>query len=278
MKVRFLGTGTSHGVPVLGCACPVCTSDDPRDRRYRTSLLIRGDSRKIQANVPGVGDANVLDTPPGESILIDAGPEFRLQGLAAGLQRLDAVLVTHAHADHVHGLDDVRPLTRRNPLAVWASEEDVTELRLRFSYAFGTGQIGGGKPKFDLRIMPAAGIRIGGLDVLPIPIMHGNRQVFGYRIGNLAYLTDCSHIPPASMPLLQDLDTLILDALRPREHPTHLSTGQAFALGRQLKPGRLFLTHLCHDLTHAQLEGLCTEAALPFPAAPGYDGLEFEVP
>ena len=261
MRVRFLGTGTSHGVPVLGCACPVCTSTDPRDRRYRTSLLIRGDR----------------DDAAGESILVDAGPEFRLQGLAAGLQRLDAVLITHAHADHVHGLDDVRPLTRGNPLAIWASEADVAELRLRFSYAFGSGQIGGGKPRLDLQVIPAGGIRIGRLDILPIPIMHGARLVYGYRIGRLAYLTDCSHIPPASMALLEGLDTLILDALRPREHPTHLSTEQAFALGRKLMPGRMFLTHLCHDQTHAQLEGLCTASALPFPVAPGYDGLEFEV-
>jgi phosphoribosyl 1,2-cyclic phosphate phosphodiesterase len=257
MRVRFLGTGTSHGIPVLGCACPVCTSADPRDRRYRTSLLIRGNE--------------------GESILIDAGPEFRLQGLAAGLQRLDAVLITHAHADHVHGLDDVRPLTRKNTLAVWASEEDAEELRLRFSYAFAGGQIGGGKPRLDLRVIPEKGIRIGRLDILPIPIMHGTRLVYGYRIGRLAYLTDCSHIPSESMALLKGLDVLILDALRPRVHPTHLSTQQAFALGRQLMPKQMYLTHLCHDQTHTQLETLCTDAALPFPTAPGYDGLEFEV-
>ncbi|MFH2115560.1 MAG: MBL fold metallo-hydrolase [Spirochaetota bacterium] len=265
MKVRFLGTGTSHGVPVLGCKCPVCTSTDPRDRRYRSSLLVRG----VEGKGEGEGE--------GESILIDAGPEFRLQALAAGLQRLDAVLITHAHADHVHGLDDVRPMTHRNPLAVWASEEDVAELRLRFSYAFGTGQIGGGRPRLDLRVIPTRGIRIGTLDILPIPIMHGTRLVYGYRIDRLAYLTDCSHIPPSSMAMLEGLDTLILDALRPREHPTHLSTQQAFELSRQLMPGRLYLTHLCHDQTHAQLQSLCAGSALPFPVAPGYDGLEFEL-
>jgi phosphoribosyl 1,2-cyclic phosphate phosphodiesterase len=257
MKVRFLGTGTSHGVPVLGCSCPVCISADPKDHRYRSSLLVYGKE--------------------GENILIDAGPEFRLQGLAAGLQKLDAVLITHAHADHVHGLDDVRPLTRRHPLSVWASEEDAAELRQRFSYAFGTGQAGGGKPRLDLQVIPAAGIRIGTLEVLPIPIMHGTRLVYGYRIGKLAYLTDCSHIPTSSMALLQGLDVLILDALRPREHPTHLSIAQAFALGRQLSPGRMYLTHLCHDQSHAQLEDLCSGAALPFPVAPAYDGLECEV-
>lgn len=271
MIVRFLGTGTSHGVPVLGCTCPVCTSADLRNRRYRSSLLIRG-SGEEQPGLASGGSGN-----GSESILIDAGPEFRLQGLAAGLQSLDGVLVTHAHADHVHGLDDVRPLTRKKPLTVWASEEDCTELRLRFSYAFGTGQTGGGKPRFDLRIMPAEGIHIGRLSILPIPIKHGTRMVYGYRIGRLAYLTDCSHIPPESMALLHDLDILILDALRPREHPTHLSTQQAFALGGHLRPGRMFLTHLCHDLTHAQLEDLCAASALPFPVSPAYDGLEFEV-
>jgi phosphoribosyl 1,2-cyclic phosphate phosphodiesterase len=226
-------------------------------------------------NADAPGDAGTWE---GESILIDAGPEFRLQGLAAGLQRLDAVLITHAHADHVHGLDDVRPLTRKNPLAVWASEEDAAELRLRFSYAFGPGQHGGGKPRLDLKIIPARGIHIGRLEIMPVPIMHGKRLVFGYRIGNLAYLTDCSHIPPRSMTLLEGLDTLILDALRPREHPTHLSIEQAFELGRQLLPGRLYLTHLCHEQSHAQLEKLCASSTLPFPVAPGYDGLDFEVP
>jgi phosphoribosyl 1,2-cyclic phosphate phosphodiesterase len=291
MRVRFLGTGTSHGVPVLGCSCPVCTSTDPRDRRFRSSLLIWGGKENATGGRPdasnetgGRPDASnetggrlATDLGQGESILIDAGPEFRLQGLAAGLRRLDGVLITHAHADHVHGLDDVRPLTRGRPLSVWASEEDAAELRLRFSYAFGTGQTGGGKPRLDLQVIPPGGIRIGRLDILPIPIMHGTRLVFGYRIGRLAYLTDCSHIPRESMALLQGLDVLILDALRPREHPTHLSIEQAFALGRQLSPGRMYLTHLCHDQSHAQLEGLCAASALPFPAAPGYDGLEFEV-
>ena len=162
MRIRFLGTGTSHGVPVLGCSCAVCRSSDPRDARYRSSVLVEGDG--------------------GEIILVDAGPEFRLQALRAGLARLDAVLVTHAHADHVHGLDDVRPLTRGKPLPVYASPHDVDEIRRRFSYAFGHGQEGGGKPRLEL-VAAEASMTIGAVRVDAVPLMHGERSILGYQIG-----------------------------------------------------------------------------------------------
>ena len=181
MRIRFLGTGTSHGVPVLGCGCPVCSSADPRDTRYRSSVLVSGDE--------------------GERILIDAGPEFRLQALAARLSGLDALLVTHAHADHVHGIDDVRPLTRGRPLPVYASGQDVAELRHRFSYAFSAGQAGGGKPRLELVDLDEPGgpdpapraVRVGSVAVRPVPLMHGERRVLGYRLGGLAYGIYLSH-------------------------------------------------------------------------------------
>jgi phosphoribosyl 1,2-cyclic phosphate phosphodiesterase len=257
MNVRFLGTGTSHGVPVVACTCRVCRSTDFRDKRNRSSLYIHG--------------------AHDERILIDAGPEFRLQAIAAALDRLDTILITHAHADHVHGLDDVRPLTRHGPLDVWASAADVEELQQRFSYAFAQGQEGGGKPRLQLRQMPDSGISVGTLRINAIPMLHGSRPVNGYRIGRLAYLTDCSAIPAASMPLLSGLQVMIVDALRQRPHPTHFSIEQAFELARELQPEQLYLTHFCHDLSHVELEDLCAAAKLPGKAAPAWDGLRIRL-
>jgi phosphoribosyl 1,2-cyclic phosphate phosphodiesterase len=254
LTLRFLGTGTSHGVPVVACTCKVCSSDDPHDSRYRSSVVVEGDG--------------------GEVVLVDAGPEFRLQAIRAGLTRLDAILITHAHADHVHGLDDVRPLTRGKHVPVYASPDDVDELRERFSYAFRLGQEGGGKPRLELRAIDETGATIGSLHAMPVPILHGDRAVFGYRIKNFAYLTDCSAVPLPSLELLRGLDLLVVDALRNRPHPTHFSLEEAFALARELSPARLLLTHICHDLTHAEIQALCDAAGLPFPASPAYDGLE----
>lgn len=257
MRIRFLGTGTSHGVPVLGCACAVCRSSDPRDARYRSSALIEGGG--------------------GEILLIDAGPEFRLQALRAGLTRLDAVLVTHAHADHIHGLDDVRPLTRGKPLPVYASRNDVEEIRRRFSYAFGHGQEGGGKPRLEL-LTAGGDISVGTMRVVAIPLTHGERPILGFRAGGFAYLTDCSAVPGSSMRLLDGLDLLVVDALRLRPHPTHFSIGEALDLARALRPGRVLLTHICHDLGHEAIQAHCDAAGLPFPAGPAYDGLEVDLP
>jgi len=257
VRLRFLGTGTSHGVPMVGCSCRVCTSADQRDSRYRSSVLVEGDD--------------------GELVLIDAGPEFRLQALRERLSRLDAVLVTHAHADHIHGLDDVRPLTRGKPLPVYASKDDADEIRSRFSYAFAHGQEGGGKPRFDLVDIDEGTITVGSLHFQVIPLMHGQRRIQGYRSGGLAYLTDCSQVPESSMRLLEGLDLLVVDALRLRPHPTHFTVDEALALALQLRPRRLLLTHICHDLSHADLEAHCAAAGLPFPAGPAYDGLSIVV-
>jgi phosphoribosyl 1,2-cyclic phosphate phosphodiesterase len=186
------------------------------------------------------------------------------------------VLITHAHADHAHGLDDVRPLTRGKPLPILASRDDVAELRRRFSYAFGDGQEGGGKPRLELAEMESVAVA-GGMVVTAIPLMHGERRIQGYRIGDFAYLTDCSSVPEPSMRLLTGLRLLVVDALRLRPHPTHFSLGEALGLARILEPERLLLTHMCHDLSHEEFEAACAEAGLPFPAGPAWDGLEVDL-
>jgi phosphoribosyl 1,2-cyclic phosphate phosphodiesterase len=244
-------------VPVVACPCRVCASADPRDKRHRSSVVVEGDG--------------------GELVLIDAGPEFRLQAIRSGMSRLDAILITHAHADHVHGLDDVRPLTHGRHVPVYASSDDVAELRERFAYAFRRGQEGGGKPRLELRQIDETGADIGGLHAQPVPILHGDRAVFGYRIGRFAYLTDCSEVPRQSLGLLRGLDLLVVDALRNRPHPTHFSLDEAFALARELNPARLLVTHICHDLSHVEIQALCDTAGLPFPASPAYDGLELVI-
>lgn len=253
MRLRFLGTGTSHGVPVIACPCPVCRSADPRDRRYRSSVLVRE------------GEA---------SLLVDAGPEFRLQALAAGLERIDALLLTHAHADHIHGLDDLRPLTRGRPLPVYGNRPALEELRERFAYAFRRSQEGGGKPRFELLEL-AEPTRVAGLEVSPVPLRHGELPILGFRIGALAYLSDCSAIPESSRPILEGVETLVIDALRARPHPTHFSLDEALAEAERIGARRTWLTHLTHDHDHAWLEDYCARR-LP-GARPAWDGLELEI-
>lgn len=258
MNAVFLGTGTSHGVPVVGCSCPVCRSRDPRDSRYRASLLVRGDG--------------------GERILVDPGPEFRLQALRAGIDRLDAVLVTHAHADHIHGLDDVRPLTREGVLPVWADRRAREELAVRFSYAFDPPQPGGGVPRILLREMPPDGIRVGGVEVRPVPILHGILPILGYRFGTFAYLTDCSEIPESSLALLEGVEILAIDGLRARPHPTHFSLSEAAEAARSLKVREAWIIHICHDHSHLELETLCAELSSPdCTVRPAWDGMELLV-
>lgn len=257
MRVTFLGTGTSHGIPVIGCGCAVCSSGDPRDNRFRSSILVEED---------------------GIAILVDAGPEFRLQALRARMTRLDAVLVTHAHADHVHGLDDIRPLARDRPMPVHADAPAVAELRERFAYAFRGGQEGGGKPRIELHVVSGKPIRIGSLEVLPLPLLHGELSVTGWRFGSFAYLTDCSAIPEDTWPLLAGVRVAALDALRFRPHATHLSIDGAIETARRAGFERTWLTHICHDASHADIEAHCRERGVEVGAAPAWDGLSLELP
>ncbi len=252
MRVTFLGTGTSHGVPVIACDCAVCQSDDPRNKRTRTSAyLVEGETH----------------------LLVDASPEFRLQCLANHVERIDAVLLTHAHADHIFGLDDLRRFNhlQGGPVPIHGEAATLARVRETFSYAFSTGQVGGGLPKYDLHTIDGA-FRVGEVDIMPLRVWHGEVPVTALRIAAFAYVTDVSAIPPETMEQLAGLDTLVLDGLRYRPHATHLNIEQAVEVVQQLRPRRTYLTHMTHDLDH---ETLLKE--LPGGIEPAHDGLVVEV-
>jgi phosphoribosyl 1,2-cyclic phosphate phosphodiesterase len=250
LQITFLGTGTSHGVPMIGCECATCRSPDPRDRRSRASILV--------------------ETDAGGVILIDAGPDLRSQALANGVKRVDAIVFTHGHADHILGLDDVRRYNHimRQPMACYADARTVDDIRRMFSYVFDpAAPKGGGLPQLELFTVEGP-FCLGRQEIIPVPVMHGQLPILGLRFGGFAYLTDCSAIPERSWPLLADLDILVLDALRERPHPTHFSIGEALQVARQVGAGRTYFTHMCHDLAHAP-----TCEKLPAGMALAYDGL-----
>jgi phosphoribosyl 1,2-cyclic phosphate phosphodiesterase len=252
MQLRFLGTGTSMGVPVIGCRCPVCTSPDSRNRRTRTSALVRTADRQI---------------------VIDAGPDFRTQALAAGLSRIDAVLITHAHFDHVAGLDDLRPLTMYgDPMPIYGSTATLAAIRERFAYAFDTNASDGStRPGLDLYPV-AASFAIGATTITPFDILHGTWSITGYRMGGLAYVTDASTLPPAAWSHLEHVDVLVLNALRQTPHPTHLSIPEALDVIERIQPRQAYLVHMNHSVEH-----IATQAELPPNVFLAYDGLEVEV-
>jgi len=256
VRLVFLGTGTSYGVPQIGCGCRTCTSADPRDRRTRTAALIESRGRRL---------------------LIDTPPELRLQLVAAGVGSVDAVLFTHAHADHVHGIDDLRAISARAraPLEVYGAAGTLAELGRRFAYIFdGTpAQPGTSKPELAARpLEPGREAEIAGLAVRALALPHGDRTVLGYRVGPIAYLTDAKAIPEAALAQLAGLEVLVLNALLPRPHPLHLSIPEAVAAAQQIGARQTFLTHLTHDTPHAELA-----ARLPAGVMPAYDGLVIEV-
>ena len=257
MRLTFLGTGTSFGVPQIGCSCAVCRSADPRDRRSRSAALIEAG---------------------GAAILIDTPPELRLQLIAAGASRLDAVVYTHEHADHISGIDDLRIFTvrQRAALPVYGPPETLDRLRGSFSYIFDDQRAyeGTSKPDLDLRaIEPGRPVDVAGVEVLPLAFRHGHLRVYGYRIGALAYITDAKAVDQAERRQLEGLDTLVLNALWWRPHPTHLSIAEAIETAQALGARRTFLTHLTHETGHAELA-----AQLPAGIVPAYDGLTVEVP
>jgi phosphoribosyl 1,2-cyclic phosphate phosphodiesterase len=257
MRLTLLGTGTSFGVPQIGCDCAVCHSADPRDRRTRTAAL--------------------LETA-GSTILIDTPPEIRLQLLAAGTRQLDAVLYTHEHADHVAGIDDLRifSVRRTDPLPLFGAAETVAFLRESYRYIFEDTTVpyaGTSKPRLSLTpLVAGCAVEIAGCSVLPLAFEHGHGQVLGFRFGPLAYLTDVKRIPDPADPALRGVEVLVLNALWWRPHPTHLSIPEAIAAAQAIGARRTILTHLTHETGHADLA-----ARLPDGIEPGYDGQTLEL-
>jgi phosphoribosyl 1,2-cyclic phosphate phosphodiesterase len=259
VKLTFLGTGTSFGVPQIGCGCAVCHSRDPRDKRSRVSALV--------------------ETEQGVRLLIDTAPELRLQLLAAGIDRVDAVIYTHDHADHTHGVDDIRAISMRRdaPLEMYGPADALERLARRFPYIFddsiralpGTAKPEGRAIGLNDREM----VQIAGVDVLPIAVPHGPVSVFAYRIGPLAYVTDAKIISDEVVSALKGVSVLVLNALFRTYHPTHLSIPEAVRIAQAVGAERTFLTHLTHDNFHADLE-----AELPSGIAPAFDGLTIRIP
>ncbi|MDX9790242.1 MAG: MBL fold metallo-hydrolase [Candidatus Kapaibacterium sp.] len=255
-KIRFtiLGSGTSTGVPTIGCECPVCLSDDPRDKRLRCSLLIESDET---------------------TVLIDTSSDFRQQMLKSNVKKLDAVIYTHHHFDHIGGFDDIRALNyiMDSPINVFASESTLDNLKRTFLYAFEKPeQIGGGLPQINTFTINSNPFVIGDLEFIPIPLFHGKLEVYGFRIANFAYCTDTNRIPDSSMDLLKDLDVLILDALRFTKHSTHFTINEAVEVIHALKPKNAYLTHISHHVKHKE-----TEKKLPENVFLAYDGIKFEL-
>lgn len=250
-ELTFLGTGTSNGVPMIGCDCAVCRSADPRDRRLRTSAVIR-------------------DHEDDRTYLIDTAPELRLQALAAGLDRVDAVLYTHGHADHTAGLDDMRRFNelQQARIPVWANGVAAAMIRERFAYAF-SDWLGfwGGKPELDLSTVDGP-FQPFGTPIVPLAIQHGRLPILGYRIGDLSYITDAKEIGDETMALLAGTEVLVLNALRERPHPTHLSVEEALAVVDRIRPRQTWLTHISHEICHAEVD-----ARLPDGVNLARDGL-----
>ncbi len=247
-----MGTGTSVGVPAIGCTCDVCRSGDPLNRRTRTSALLEMDGRRV---------------------LIDASADLRQQALREELDSLDAVLVTHGHADHVFGLDDVRMFNFRQQRAmpVHSSAGTLADLRRTFWYVFDGIPDSSSRPQLDLREVTGP-FDLAGFHVVPFPVLHGASSILGYRTGRFAYITDGSHVPDESVAALQGLDVLVINALRRKAHPTHFNLDGALAAIERIRPARAYLTHISHDFDHNALA-----AELPDGVAPAHDGLTIEV-
>jgi phosphoribosyl 1,2-cyclic phosphate phosphodiesterase len=238
---------------MIGCRCQTCLSDDPRDRRSRPSIYI--------------------ELRDGTRILVDTTPDLRMQALRFNVGRVDAILFTHGHADHVMGLDDVRRFNMLQDALIpcYGDRRTMTELRRTFSYVFESREPGGGVPKIQL--FPVGGpFSLGRQEIVPVPVVHGSRTILGFRLGNFAYLTDCNAIPDTSWELLQGLDMLVLDALRHRPHPTHFTVAEALGVVERLAPRHTYLTHISHDLPHA-----ATNASLPSGVELAWDGLTLDM-
>ena len=247
MKVTLLGTGTSIGVPVIGCKCDVCTSTDPRDHRLRCSALVETDGKRI---------------------LIDCGPDFRTQILPQPYGPLDAVLITHRHYDHVGGIDDLRPFCPFGNVNIYGDQATIDHIRTTFYYCFGTNHYPGSPSLCLHTLRPLEPLHVGSIEVLPVRLIHGTMPILGYRFGRFAYLTDLSECPPESFDALQGIDTLVVDGLRRAPHSSHQTIGQACELSRRLGANRTYIIHLTHTVgLHAR-----SHEYLPQGVEFGYDG------
>lgn len=253
MRVTVLGTGTSFGVPVIGCDCPVCTSDDPRNRRTRASAHVA--------------------LPSGRAFLIDASIDLRAQALTHGLRRVDAVFFTHTHSDHVGGVDDLRSFNwlQRAPVKLFSRGDILEDIARRYDYCFHPPQVGAGVPEITLHPVDRP-FEFEGVQVTPIPILHGALSILGWRFDDFGYVTDASEVPESSIGLLRGVNTLILNALRHEPHPTHMSIPQALEVAQRIGAQRTFLTHLCHEVEHETVE-----RSLPEGIRLAHDGLMFEL-
>jgi phosphoribosyl 1,2-cyclic phosphate phosphodiesterase len=251
MKITILGCGTSTGVPMVGCDCPVCTSDDPRDKRTRASLLMCYNDH---------------------TVLVDTSTDLRKQALRQHIRRIDAVLFSHAHADHVNGIDDLRGFhfLHNEIIPCFASRTTLETLQSGFSYIFNEHEGSGYTPLLSAHEISDP-FELFGQVIIPIPLLHGRTCSYGYRIGNFAYLTDCSAIPDPSLELLQGLELLVIDGLRWTEHPFHFNITGAIAVSRQLKAPRTILTHLTHQIAYSEGNKLPPDFELAF------DGMEFDL-
>ena len=252
MTLTFLGTGTSTGIPTIGCACSVCHSPNPKDKRTRPSLLLHYDNHIV---------------------LIDTTPDFRWQALRENLNRVDAVLFTHEHADHILGLDDLRVFNfrQRAPIPIYAGPNTLTAIKRTFKYIFDNTPYAGSIPQLIPNEIEGP-LELFGREFRPIPVRHGALEVLGFGFGKAAYVTDFNEIPAESKNQLRNLDFLTLDALRRKPHPTHSSLGESLTLVEELKPRQAYFTHICHDLPHEE-----TNAALPDNVRLAYDGLKIEI-
>lgn len=248
LRVTMLGSGTSTGVPVIGCACEVCRSANPKNRRWRPGLKLEAEDRIV---------------------LVDTPTDLREQALRFGLPRVDAIVFTHSHADHIFGLDDVRIFNfrQRAPIPCYGSEETLRNVRRAFAYVWEAGQEGGGKPQLEL-VPVREPFALLDRTFVPVPVWHGEMEVFGYRTGGFAYVTDCNRIPESSFRLLEGVEVLILDALRHRPHSTHFSVVQAIEVARRIGARRTIFTHMTHEVDH--------DDPLPAGVEFGYDGLAFD--
>jgi phosphoribosyl 1,2-cyclic phosphate phosphodiesterase len=256
VRITFLGTGTSQGIPMIGCGCAVCQSTAPEDKRFRASIVVQHDD--------------------GSQVLVDTTPDLRSQALAWQLTRVDAVVYTHSHADHIFGLDELRrfiALRGGGTMTVHGDAGTLAELKRIFEYAFSSpAELGGGVPRLVPSVVDGE-FDVAGTRWQAVPILHGRRRINGYRIGGFAYLTDCSGVPEESWALLEGLDLLVIGALRNRSHPTHFSLPEAVDAAQRIGAARTLFTHMCHDLGHAE-----TNARLPEGMALAYDGLSVTLP